>query len=169
MHLWLLRHGDALHRVGKSDTERPLSPLGRKQARRIGSFLAKQAAMPHSILCSPLLRAQQTAQIVSSQCNGSALETTDALLSGASHTELLRDLHSRSDQHLLLVGHEPLMSAFTSMLAAGHPGSFIRFSPCTLALVTYTGRARPNGGTLELILSPESLMRNRPSPSEKRP
>ena len=169
MHLWLLRHGDALHPAGTSDAERPLSPFGRQQARRIGSFLAKRATAPHVILSSPYLRARQTATIISTQCRSIAVTETTALLSGASHTELLRELNSRKEQHVLLVGHEPLMSAFTSMLVAGHSGSIIHFSPCTLALARYTGRARPDGGTLELVVTPESLMRARSSPSEKRP
>ena len=129
MHLWLLRHGDALHPPATSDADRPLSPLGRQQARRIGSFLYKQTSRPQRILCSPYRRAQQTATVVSSQCRSLTIETTDALLSGSSVTELMHELNSRKEQHLLLVGHEPLMSTFTSLLVAGHSGSFVRFSP----------------------------------------
>lgn len=169
MHLWLLRHGDALRPPGSTDADRPLSPLGRTQARRIGSFLSRAQHHPAVILTSPFKRAVQTATIVSASCGGSRPEPTEALLSGAAQYDLLHLLHSRKEQSLLLVGHEPLMSSFTSMLIAGHASSVVHFSPCTLALITFSGRARPDGATLELLVPPAPLGRSRSPSSEERP
>jgi len=167
MHLWLLRHGDALHPPGISDAERPLSPLGRQQARRVGSFISRHSSRPQSILSSPLRRARQTAGAVRTACGLGAIDTTLALLSGASVGEVLHELQSRKEDTLLLVGHEPLISTLTSSLASGHAGSFIRFTPCTLALLHYSGRPRPDCATLDLVVPPASLMRGPSSTPEK--
>ena len=169
MHLWILRHGDALRPTGTSDAERALSPLGRQQARRIGTFLARQTPLPDTVMTSPFRRAVQTATTVAGQCAHLPVESTDALISGASLEGLYHFLASRKERSLLLVGHEPLMSTFASSLSAGHAGSFMHFSPCTLGLIQYTGRARPNGGTLDLLISPASIMRAKGTSSEKRP
>ncbi len=167
MYLWLLRHGEALSPAGMPDAERPLSPVGRQQARRVGTFVAR-GPRPLAILTSPLKRAVQTSTIVASHSGSAAPETTDALLSGADHHDLIRLLNSRKEECLMVVGHEPLVSAFTALLISGHATSVLRFSPCTLALVQYSAKARANGGVLQILVPPDRLGRAVPSSTGKR-
>src|SRR5690348_1369565 len=66
MVLHLLRHahaGDPEAWQGPDDL-RPLSKRGRRQAERLGAFLAEHEIRPDVIVSSPKLRAQQTADRV---------------------------------------------------------------------------------------------------------
>ncbi|MCA1553922.1 MAG: histidine phosphatase family protein [Chloroflexi bacterium] len=63
MELFLVRHGRIQGMPMRPRDESPLSELGQEQARRAGVYLARSA--PFALLvCSPLLRARQTAQII---------------------------------------------------------------------------------------------------------
>lgn len=78
--LWLVRHGqsagnvarDAAHEAGQGrialstrDVDIPLSDLGGDQARALGRWFAEgeEGARPNVLLCSPYLRARQTAEL----------------------------------------------------------------------------------------------------------
>src|SRR5437868_1064741 len=66
LELYLLRHADAGDPAAwkGDDAERPLSPKGRKQARRTGRWVAALGRHPDRILTSPKVRALETATIV---------------------------------------------------------------------------------------------------------
>jgi broad specificity phosphatase PhoE len=76
--LWLVRHGqsagnvarDAAHAAGldrieiqSRDVDVPLSVLGEEQASALGRWFASGWERPDVVLCSPYLRAQQTARL----------------------------------------------------------------------------------------------------------
>ncbi len=78
--LWLVRHGQSagnvaaelataegrgLIEIADRDVDVPLSELGARQARALGSWFARQPAeeRPNVLLCSPYLRAIQTARL----------------------------------------------------------------------------------------------------------
>ncbi|NLR69734.1 histidine phosphatase family protein [Novosphingobium sp. ERN07] len=78
--LWLIRHGQSAGNVARDaadaagdlrialdhrDVDVPLSELGRRQARALGHWFAsgKEQGQPEAILCSPYVRAVQTAEI----------------------------------------------------------------------------------------------------------
>ncbi len=62
--LVLVRHGDAGEALAlpERDAVRPLTPKGRKQARRAGKALARMGLAPRDVWTSRLLRAQETAR-----------------------------------------------------------------------------------------------------------
>jgi broad specificity phosphatase PhoE len=79
--LWLLRHGQSAGNVARDaaeaaghhvidiadrDIDVPLSPLGEQQSRALGDWFGRQPdrMRPTVVLCSPYVRAQQTADIV---------------------------------------------------------------------------------------------------------
>src|SRR4051812_12359052 len=79
--LWIVRHGQSAGNVARDaaeaaglplidiatrDMDTPLSRLGREQARALGHWFAKMKAdeRPTVVLCSPYVRARQTALIV---------------------------------------------------------------------------------------------------------
>ena len=78
--LWLVRHGqsagnvarDIAHEAGQGrielsvrDVDIPLSELGREQAQALGQWFAEgeEGARPDVVMCSPYLRARQTAEL----------------------------------------------------------------------------------------------------------
>lgn len=64
MELYFLRHGEAEHTIS-NDRLGPLSQEGKESIRKVGEFLRFNNIKISKILISPLLRAYQTAQIVS--------------------------------------------------------------------------------------------------------
>lgn len=63
MELVLVRHGRIAGRPMRPRDDSPLSALGREQARRTADYLANERPIA-LLVCSPLLRARQTAQII---------------------------------------------------------------------------------------------------------
>lgn len=108
--LYLLRHGEAVAQW--PDHSRPLTPRGCEQVARQLSRLPSELLVWHS----PLLRAQQSLQQLQQQgfraqpcLEISALEPEQSLL------DLLQRLWPVT-QDLLLVGHNPLLSALLTSL-----------------------------------------------------
>ena len=79
--IWLVRHGQSAGNVARDaaeaaglplidiltrDVDTPLSDLGREQARALGRWFGElpEASRPTVVLCSPYVRARQTAEIV---------------------------------------------------------------------------------------------------------
>jgi phosphohistidine phosphatase len=101
--LWLLRHAQAAD--GVPDDERPLTELGRRQARAAGLALARLGVAPELCLSSPKLRALETATLA---CEPLGLEVTiEPTLAGEPFDP--RELAGGVDE-VLLVGHDPSFS-----------------------------------------------------------
>lgn len=123
MELYFLRHGDAV--TGESwkgkDGERPLSAPGAALMEREAAAIARLCARVDAILCSPSLRARQTADIVVRKLGrGELLEVEERLSPGFGADELaaiLRERHGAGA--LLLVGHEPDFSRVISACIGG--------------------------------------------------
>ena len=109
MRLFFLRHAEA--EDGPIDAERALTGKGRRDARRMGSYLASLGTEFTVCLSSPLVRARETAELVLARCRpvrGVKLALTDDLLNGATKASFGRRLAGLpADAVVLLVGHEP--------------------------------------------------------------
>ncbi len=112
MRFYFLRHADA--RPGVDDAARPLSPLGRKQARKLGRFLKDAAIEFDAAYSSPLVRAKETAEILlkaSGSLSASKLRTAAALLNETAEAQFERWLKNLpTAYHILLVGHAPTLA-----------------------------------------------------------
>src|SRR5215469_4808978 len=85
--LCLMRHGIAVMRTGIAgldDAKRPLTPDGRARMKAIARGLRAAGFVPSWIVTSPLVRAQQTAEIVAKVMGEAPLELCDALAPGGS-------------------------------------------------------------------------------------
>ncbi|MBX7150254.1 phosphohistidine phosphatase SixA [bacterium] len=113
MNIYLLRHGIAAD-IGpgiKSDFERPLTEEGNKEMRLEAKGMKNLGIQFTKILASPLIRAKQTAEVVTEilDCRGK-LQECKALGIPASRSHLLDDLKQFNfEDEILLVGHEPEM------------------------------------------------------------
>jgi phosphohistidine phosphatase len=159
MMCYFLRHGPAGDRETWQgpDAERPLTPDGRKRIAREARTIADLKLGVERIVTSPLVRAQQTAEIVAGE-----LDLKDALVVdpridlGFSIERLASVLHDYQDTHaIMLVGHDPSM---TGVIAEVIGGARIDFKKGGLAGVEID-RTSPPHGRLAWLASPKLLTR----------
>ena len=118
----LLRHGIAVPRGTSEipDDERPLSPKGRKRMHQIGRGLHRLDLELERIISSPLPRAWQTAEIVAEELGLTDRLEASEMLRDDRNAEAIRDwMQSRQERSLLLVGHNPALSALPGLLLTG--------------------------------------------------
>ena len=105
-HLWLLRHGEAVpHNARADDSDRELTPKGRRQSRSAGSALARINVEFDACYASPKVRARETAELAAAEL-GVAVTIADELAQGfdVAGARTLEGAHSGV---VLLVGHNP--------------------------------------------------------------
>ena len=164
MNLYLLRHGIAAAKGepdAEPDDERPLTAKGAKRMRRAAKGLRLLDIRVDGILTSPLFRASQTAEIVAEALNlQSALERLPALAPGNSVQNLVSALSRfESREHLVLVGHQPLLSETAAFLLGNKDESSLNISLkkggiCRIEIDALPPRER---GTLYWLLAPKQL------------
>jgi phosphohistidine phosphatase len=121
--LFILRHGIAVTRGDPAyplDSDRPLTPKGLKRLKRIADGMRRMRVGFDLILSSPYRRALETAFVVAREYGtGEFIQTHDALKPEVLPEEVIRTLEKYSSQRILLVGHEPQLSALVSTLISG--------------------------------------------------
>jgi phosphohistidine phosphatase len=121
MDLYILRHGLAGSREEWSgpDAERPLTSKGQSRSRAGARGLAILGVAPAVIITSAYLRAAETAR-VTAEALGAQVVEAPALEPGKLEKEYRALLRRYADEtRVMLVGHEPDLSAFIGMLIAG--------------------------------------------------
>ncbi len=151
--LYLLRHahaGDSAKWSGP-DSERPLSPKGRRQAERLGAFLVERGFAPDAIITSPKVRARQTAEIVADAI-GIAVSIDDRL--GESlDVDNIGDIAQRAGgSSVMLVGHDP---DFSDLAAALSGTVYLPMKKGALARIDMALPFQAAGGVLRWLLPPE--------------
>jgi phosphohistidine phosphatase len=121
MQLYFLRHGlaDWPDWDPAQDHLRPLTQDGLKKMKAVAKALARLKLRFDAILSSPYTRAMQTADIVAGQLGLEIVE--DARLAPGFNLDRLNEIITRypTAQALLLVGHEPTLSATITTLIGG--------------------------------------------------
>jgi phosphohistidine phosphatase len=163
MKLYFMRHGIAAARaekgVGSDDRQRTLTAKGIKRTRKAAAGLVTLSVPFDRIVTSPLERARQTAQIVAEALKmQNRLEEIEELAPDRSVQELLRGLRSETRlEHILLVGHEPLLSATVSFLLCGSERAEIRIKKCGLCCLEVDGIPPKASAILHWALTPKQL------------
>lgn len=116
MQLYIMRHGDAIQ-YARTDAERPLSDLGRRQAEAMAQCF--KTVPPSRIIASPYLRAQQTCSIVCEALGNKTFETVDGITPDVDPLGVVRLLQPYENETLLMVSHQPLVSALIGLLVQG--------------------------------------------------
>jgi phosphohistidine phosphatase len=122
MEIYLIRHGIAVEaEATASDEDRWLTKRGAKKVRRVASNLRSLDLEIDIILSSPLVRAQQTAELLVSKGLSETLEIHPDLAPAGNldHCiQWLQDYQFRNPiaQSVVLVGHEPDLSNLAEML-----------------------------------------------------
>lgn len=125
MIIHVVRHAEAIERTGNVPEEhRYLTVRGRKRFRKIAKSLRKIGINPDVILTSPLVRAVQTADILSERLrHGGELQVTPLLGPGfrpKALDELMADYAQAGE--IAIVGHEPDLGLVTQALFATDRG-----------------------------------------------
>ena len=158
MLLYILRHGEAIEQ-GYEDSERPLSSLGKEQALVASKAIKALGVGLDAVLSSTIERAKQTAKMIEKELGVKTFSMTQYLIPGSDHLELIKQLNELKYNHLLLVGHEPHLSAFISLLVNGKTYSHIEIKKGSLVLVETPTPIEKGKGTLKWLLNLDLLKR----------
>ncbi len=118
MRIWVLRHGEA-ERQTQYDPERALTTRGTDDAEKAGVVLSAFVTSSLQIFASPFKRAQQTAQAAVLALPQQRITTVEWLTPESDPSSAIRTLDSLADEDILLVSHQPLVSALIGVLTAG--------------------------------------------------
>ena len=162
MELYLLRHAIALEREafdGDDDSERPLTPDGKKKMQRAARGMLRLGLSFDWILSSPYVRARDTADIVADVfTNRRHLRLTELLEPGADQRELVRHLAARHQKHdVMLVGHEPDLSTLLARLLGVRSSQSVRMKKGALCLLSIERVRNGACARLEWMLTPKQL------------
>jgi phosphohistidine phosphatase len=117
MNIYLVRHGDAVpEEDAGSDRDRWLSPRGREAARVLGRLLREQRLELDTIVCSPLPRAVQTAELLATTLDYVGSIASLRCLEPAAHPRIAANQVTTAGGAVLVVGHEPSISALGAFL-----------------------------------------------------
>lgn len=152
MKLLILRHGEAEEpAIGVEDSVRSLTKQGREKMALAAKGIKVLADDIDCILSSPLVRAQETAAIVARQYQLDP-ERCEALAPGQPLTKLLYRLSAcAKGSTVLLVGHEPDLTALiASLLGAGAASIELKKGAC--CGIEFAGGVEPGKGRLLYLL-----------------
>jgi phosphohistidine phosphatase len=155
LELYLLRHAHAGNSASWDgpDSERPLSPKGRRQTERLGAFLAERGFAPDAIVTSPKVRARQTAEILADAI-GIAFSVDDRL-GGPLGAHTVGDIAEHvGGTSVVLVGHDPDFSELCSSLSGAE---YIPMKKGALARIDMALPVQPGGGVLRWLVPPELI------------
>lgn len=157
MKIYILRHGIAEDALGgQPDSDRALTPEGKKKLRSVLRTAEAADVSPSLILTSPLRRALQTAQIAAEvlKYKGELLQTKTLVPSSQPRTVWDEIRVHKDEAEILLCGHEPLFSSLTAYLL-GSPGLQIDYKKGALACVEIDHFPAEPHGVLKWMLTPK--------------
>lgn len=161
MRLYIVRHGIALN-VGEQgitrDFDRPLSEIGREKTRAAARGLKALGYVPEVIGTSPLVRAEQTAQVLRDELDVSAeVAIVECMAPGGVPEDLMEWLNLQRSGSAMVVGHMPDVAWMThACLANGDPQD-LQFKKAAVACVVFDGEAGLGHGRLEWLYQPRFL------------
>jgi phosphohistidine phosphatase len=123
MEIYILRHGNAADaHGGMRDADRPLTSEGAAKLQFVMRRARSMGVQPAVILTSPYRRARETAEVAAAALRGASSVVECRTLTPESAPEAVwEDIRThKKEPQLMLVGHEPLLSAvYAYLLGSG--------------------------------------------------
>jgi phosphohistidine phosphatase len=161
MELLIVRHAIACERSAQrwpDDGERPLSARGVRRAREAAHGVRRIVPRPVRVLTSPLLRARQTAALLSELAGWPQASLCPLLAPDASATAVLALLARSRESCVALVGHQPgLGRLLASCLSGGGGSAAFELRKMGMALIGFDGPPRAGRGELLWLVPPRVL------------
>jgi phosphohistidine phosphatase len=158
--VYILRHGKAEGAgPGTADADRRLTEKGRDEITSAGRWIASQGIRFDVIAASPLVRAQETAAIIADALGqGDCLVTWKVLAPGGDPDTVCNVISGHMDARaILLVGHEPLLSALISRIISGEENALIGLSKGSLAKIRDFRISMCPSGELRWLLTAKQM------------
>jgi phosphohistidine phosphatase len=165
MQLLVIRHAiaedrDAFAATGEDDAQRPLTKRGEEKMEEVVAGLRRIVDSLDTLAASPLVRAQQTAEIVAKGYGDMPIETVEALSPDSEPRALLGWLRKRGPTDVVaIVGHEPHLGILVTWLMTGQPAWRLALRKGGACLLDFSARAASDGATLQWALTPSQLRR----------
>jgi phosphohistidine phosphatase len=146
--IYLVRHGDAIaEEEAGSDRDRWLSRRGREAMRILARLLREQSLQIDALVCSPLPRAVQSAELLAEGLDYVGLIESLRCLEPSAQPQVAAQAVLGRGAAVVVVGHEPSLSSLGAHLL-GRP-SFPPFRTAQLCAIedrrpTFTARADIN-------------------------
>ncbi|HEY4445092.1 MAG TPA: phosphohistidine phosphatase SixA [Steroidobacteraceae bacterium] len=161
MELLIVRHAIAFERDRqrwRDDAARPLSPAGIRRARKAAAGLKEFSKAPDRVLTSPLVRAKQTAQILTDIAGWPQAEEAPELAPGAPAPAALTLLAKIRVKRVAVVGHQPDLGALlTACLIEDGEALPIEMKKNAIACVSFDGPLRAGRASLLWLATPRML------------
>jgi phosphohistidine phosphatase len=141
------------------DAERRLTKKGRAEIFAAGRWMAARDLRFDLIAASPLIRAQETAAIIAESLGEKdRLATWRVLAPGGNPDAVCHQIGKHPDvRAILLVGHEPLLSALISRIITGNENAAIAMSKGALAKIRDFSSTRGATGELHWLVTAEQM------------
>ena len=162
MRLLVIRHAIAEDRevfaaTGRDDASRPLTNGGKRKMRRAARGLRCLVPGIDALVASPLVRAQETAEIVREAYAMDRVDTAAELEPQRSLDEVIAGLARFQGDLVAIVGHEPQLSRLITYSLAGIDRSSVQLKKGGACLLEFDGHARANAGELLWAVRPSTL------------
>jgi phosphohistidine phosphatase len=161
MELMIIRHAIAFerdHRRWDDDGARPLSPAGIRRSRKAAAGLKELCRVPDRLLTSPLIRARQTAKILTDVAGWPRAEVAPELAPGQAAEAVLALLGKDRSRRVAVVGHQPDLSALLgACLLRNHGALPIEMKKNAFACLSFAGPARIGRAVLKWLATPRML------------
>lgn len=159
--LYLIRHGIAANRADyiQGDRQRPLTPEGINKTTKIAQRLQELGINFNLILTSPLIRAQQTAEILHTVGLSKDLKTSSDLAPEGDLLSWWQDGKKwRKYDNLALVGHEPNLGHWAELLVWGEVKSHLIVKKASIIGISLPDVGSPVGNSDLFWLTPPRFL-----------
>lgn len=163
MDLIIVRHAIAYPRDAKrwpDDTARPLTAEGARRARQAAAGVKRIIKRPDRVLTSPLVRARDTAAILTQAARWPEAVECDALAPQSRPEDLLAALRSQRGKahYVAVVGHQPHLGRLLAYCLRGDArDEAFELKKSAVACVRFEGAPAAHRGVLAWSLAPRFL------------